>query len=627
MAQNPAAFTALLHRITTNTLQAGDLDEQGVLRLKRQELDDTDAQALAEALITNTTVTCLYLYNNQIGDEGAKALAEALHENKTLTDLYLGFNLIGNEGAEALAKMLETNTTLTTLNLEGNNIEDTTLLRRIESYLARNRKFAQQEAKIAELQTELQNIRTMVMEFKAMAEGLKTELRDTKMEIIATKLALKETKGEYDTEKEKLVLDLQRLMEEQISAFEAELKQLATATVSQEDWKRVDTKLREVLQDDPEVEAHTKEMLEKMQKMVELTTAHARSLEELTEFTATHGNTLAKISREREAQDIEKQNLAKALNTPQARFYYHTLVSEMNSLYMAASIATTGYVPIQNKSKKFKTVSNLLKGLGKLVPSFGGYFETAGQALDAIGLRYTKKHLAAFAGIADNAQEMDAIIQKVAYKLVTDNCENLTHSLAKTHIQKMIQAVFNGKLKSIKGIEEVSVALVNAAEDNNDLHAKQKAVQTSRKPSVMGHVEKLGDVDLARFYKSDLMTHSSGEDKHLKGEIERFIERSRDIIFDTDLSPRYRAKIQGSLNRTLYKLASNNPAFRKALLNPNKEDEIWDTLAKGIPQKFEDKDISKMKVEEIDAITFNLSMELAGVIAPQQQAEQNIKLS
>ncbi|KAF9334605.1 hypothetical protein BG006_001841 [Podila minutissima] len=53
------------------------------LKLQGSEIKDTGAQALAEALKISSTLTCLYLQNNLIGDIGAKALAEALKTNLT----------------------------------------------------------------------------------------------------------------------------------------------------------------------------------------------------------------------------------------------------------------------------------------------------------------------------------------------------------------------------------------------------------------------------------------------------------------------------------------------------------------------------------------------------------------
>jgi len=41
------------------------------------DVDDEGAQAIAEALKVNHSLTSIYFYNNTIGDEGSKAIAEA----------------------------------------------------------------------------------------------------------------------------------------------------------------------------------------------------------------------------------------------------------------------------------------------------------------------------------------------------------------------------------------------------------------------------------------------------------------------------------------------------------------------------------------------------------------------
>ncbi|KAF9569199.1 hypothetical protein EC968_002670 [Mortierella alpina] len=94
------------------------------LNLYNSWIGSDGATALAEVLKTNSALTSLNLYSNAIGDDGAKALAEALTTNSALTYLNLRQNSIGSEGAKALAKALKTNSALTTLKLEGNSIGD-----------------------------------------------------------------------------------------------------------------------------------------------------------------------------------------------------------------------------------------------------------------------------------------------------------------------------------------------------------------------------------------------------------------------------------------------------------------------------------------------------------------------
>ena len=91
--------------------------------LNNNNIGDSGAAAVAEALKNNTALTRLYLHYNTIGDIGAVAIAGALKSN-TVTTLYLEHNNIGDSGAAALAEALKKNTALTTLWLQHNNIGD-----------------------------------------------------------------------------------------------------------------------------------------------------------------------------------------------------------------------------------------------------------------------------------------------------------------------------------------------------------------------------------------------------------------------------------------------------------------------------------------------------------------------
>ena len=53
--------------------------------LVRNQIGDPGAQALAEALPQNSSLTKLDLYGNEIGDEGAQAIATALQNNLQVT--------------------------------------------------------------------------------------------------------------------------------------------------------------------------------------------------------------------------------------------------------------------------------------------------------------------------------------------------------------------------------------------------------------------------------------------------------------------------------------------------------------------------------------------------------------
>jgi hypothetical protein len=108
---------ALAEALKTNTTLT-------TLNLGWNQLGKAGAQALAEALKTNTSLTRLDLGDNQLGEAGAQALAEVLKINSTLTALGLGDDRLGDAGAQAFAEALKTNSTLTTLDLRGNQLGD-----------------------------------------------------------------------------------------------------------------------------------------------------------------------------------------------------------------------------------------------------------------------------------------------------------------------------------------------------------------------------------------------------------------------------------------------------------------------------------------------------------------------
>jgi Leucine Rich repeat len=79
----------------------------------------TDTIVLKEALLANASLVSLNLNENNIDAAGALALSQALVVNSTLTCLSLYRNTdIGQNGAAALMSALRTNTTLTSINLE-----------------------------------------------------------------------------------------------------------------------------------------------------------------------------------------------------------------------------------------------------------------------------------------------------------------------------------------------------------------------------------------------------------------------------------------------------------------------------------------------------------------------------
>jgi hypothetical protein len=94
------------------------------LNLGGNEIGNSGAVALADALMANTSVAILYLWDNKIGASGAVALADALKTNASVTTIYLGNNKFGAAGAVALADALKTNTALSDVNLEKNGVGD-----------------------------------------------------------------------------------------------------------------------------------------------------------------------------------------------------------------------------------------------------------------------------------------------------------------------------------------------------------------------------------------------------------------------------------------------------------------------------------------------------------------------
>ncbi len=110
-----------------------------------------DAEAvntIAEALKINKSVTSVQIENNNIGDEGAIALAESLKVNKSVTNICLWNNDIGEEGAKALVEALKINTSITEIDLISENIgkAEVNVRNKIEQYIERNKKIAQEKA-------------------------------------------------------------------------------------------------------------------------------------------------------------------------------------------------------------------------------------------------------------------------------------------------------------------------------------------------------------------------------------------------------------------------------------------------------------------------------------------------
>ena len=96
--------------------------KQRVLALTNKNIEDAEAQSLANALRINQTLQTLRLIDNQIGPRGAEALANTLRVNQTLQTLNLSHNQITEAGAQAFAIALAVNQTLRKLYLPCNHI-------------------------------------------------------------------------------------------------------------------------------------------------------------------------------------------------------------------------------------------------------------------------------------------------------------------------------------------------------------------------------------------------------------------------------------------------------------------------------------------------------------------------
>ena len=102
-ARKKAAQTSALHTLSPKAQEFADqMVGKTSMNLSARGIDDAVANALAEALKVNTSLTTLDLHRNSIGDGGASALAEALKVNTSLTTLHLHSNSIGAGGASAL---------------------------------------------------------------------------------------------------------------------------------------------------------------------------------------------------------------------------------------------------------------------------------------------------------------------------------------------------------------------------------------------------------------------------------------------------------------------------------------------------------------------------------------------
>lgn len=95
------------------------------LDLTSTSISDDGAEAIFEALRTNTTLTELVLAENTLTSKSLRAAAQVLTlHNSTLRHLDLTCTEVGNDGARVLAGILMLNTSLRTLTLRDAQIGD-----------------------------------------------------------------------------------------------------------------------------------------------------------------------------------------------------------------------------------------------------------------------------------------------------------------------------------------------------------------------------------------------------------------------------------------------------------------------------------------------------------------------
>jgi Ran GTPase-activating protein (RanGAP) involved in mRNA processing and transport len=114
--------------------------------LQSTRMSDFGAGAMAQALLSNATLTVLSLTNCNITHHGAEKLANGLRRNSTLTRLDLKHNSIGNRGLRAIVTAIHDppHPSLVSLNVGSNEISDyglstlTSFARLEELHLANN---------------------------------------------------------------------------------------------------------------------------------------------------------------------------------------------------------------------------------------------------------------------------------------------------------------------------------------------------------------------------------------------------------------------------------------------------------------------------------------------------------
>lgn len=637
------AFNEFIERIRTNQLQPEEIDETGTLNVPYLNLTVTEIEILFQTITVNTNITGLKFDMYKINDDKIQAIARGLENNNTLKTLNLSGGVFEDAGISAIAKALETNNTLETLDLSDSNYVayyPSTIRVRENSIRGRDGGFGEMVVTSVHLQDAAYDSNRKSL-LNVLESGTNTTL--TKIHLNASpaiagrinacmkrNLRLADKRGTVDIELQAQVQELLAQVEElqamalpdQIKACKAELQRLATTTVSQDDWEKVDAKFQEILQENGIAITNSADIRKKLQKMQELMAIHAQTLAELSEFKEIHGDTLAEMLQQHNEKAFKDAELDAALQKPEAFLYYHTMVKEMSQLYTAASVASTQWFD-PKAGKKTKLLSTLFQAAGSVVPACSGFFNAGAKAVEYIGSKITEKELKNFANIAATPEEMNAIIKEVARRLVLKNQGKFTYDMVKKHNSKMIKAVFNGKLKDARNEEAKILTLCNAAE-SRDIDQPVLPRRRQNSAAVAYFAEQTGGTHLLPQMMNSFAIPQNGGDALLEIKIEQFIARNRESIFAgvSSLSSAEKADIETSLIQALYDRSKSHSGFYKALLNPKNVRNIRVELFQRIQQKFQGKKVAAMDMEkEINVMTRELSKELAKAIAPIQKQQ------
>jgi len=96
------------------------------LKLANNNLGESGAMTICNAVKANPTIKNLNLSHNAIGISGAQILADLLSHNCSLEELSIGNNKITDVGAAALSDVLKSNRTLKSLDIAGDDLTETT---------------------------------------------------------------------------------------------------------------------------------------------------------------------------------------------------------------------------------------------------------------------------------------------------------------------------------------------------------------------------------------------------------------------------------------------------------------------------------------------------------------------